>query len=564
MMIVSWMLYASVVGILVGAAAVSAERVFRDHHLPTRWIWCASLLATLAVPALIRFVPEPIAEATAAPAAEIEVATPSVGALQQTWRAVADRAAAWLAPVEDLIVRGWWVISALLFVIVGISVARLRAARAAWREDSLDGTPVLVSDDVGPAVWGVFDQRIVVPAWVITRSPEARDMILSHEREHVRARDPLLVIASALPSLFVPWHMPLWWQYRRLRLAVEMDCDERVLKAASSSVRRRYGHLLLEVSRRKSGMLALAAPFSERRSFLGRRIRGLAEAPPKHPVHRDAFLSAVGFALIAAIWSLPRPAVPARAPELQAELPGISARDALPGLRELPLIGSGPAAPAVDALQQPTEPASTGAALVASAALAGQLASTDESAEVVAASELTATEVLDLEPEADVVLDVTASLDEPAPPGPQPMVRPTLPELAPLLLPDPIAATDLTHVLTVNAPTAREIRLATADPTVKPQVLNVDEIQKQMQRRYPPHLLDAGVGGTVVLDFFVDESGTPTEWSIAQSSGHQILDDAALRMASTFRFSPARRRDQVVPTWARFPIRFQVLEQGRR
>jgi protein TonB len=102
---------------------------------------------------------------------------------------------------------------------------------------------------------------------------------------------------------------------------------------------------------------------------------------------------------------------------------------------------------------------------------------------------------------------------------------------------------------------------ASAATPVRPQILNADEIQKQMVRRYPPHLLDAGIGGTVVLDFLVDESGMPSAWQIVQSSGHPLLDEAALKMASTFRFSPARtRRDQVVPVWTRFPIRFQVLQ----
>ena len=29
----------------------------------------------------------------------------------------------------------------------------------------------------------------------------------------------------------MPWNLALWWQLRRLRLAVEMDCDNRVVAA---------------------------------------------------------------------------------------------------------------------------------------------------------------------------------------------------------------------------------------------------------------------------------------------------------------------------------------------
>jgi beta-lactamase regulating signal transducer with metallopeptidase domain len=304
-MIASWMLYASVVGVLVGSAAVAAERVLRDHHLPTRWIWCASLLISLTLPLLSRFFPESV------PPIGGDGVASSAGSnsLQQWGSTVAEQAGLLFARVETLLLRGWGFGSFLLFTLVGISVLRLRQAKASWREERVDGTPVLVSGDIGPAVLGVFRHRIVLPAWVLTRGDEARALILAHEREHVRARDPLLVVASALPSLLVPWHLPLWWQYRRLRLAVEMDCDERVLGKAAPGLRRRYGHLLLEVGRRKSGVLALAAPFSEERSFLGRRIRGLSEAQPAHRLRRGAARVAVGALLVGTAWAIPRPAV---------------------------------------------------------------------------------------------------------------------------------------------------------------------------------------------------------------------------------------------------------------
>jgi TonB family protein len=140
--------------------------------------------------------------------------------------------------------------------------------------------------------------------------------------------------------------------------------------------------------------------------------------------------------------------------------------------------------------------------------------------------------------------------------------RPSVPQLSPVYAERPlpeIGASSFQLGL-VELEETEDFAAASAGTPVGPQILNADEIQKQMVRRYPPHLLDAGVGGTVVLAFLVDETGMPAAWQIVQSSGHQPLDEAALKMASTFRFSPARtRRDQVVPVWTRFPIRFQVL-----
>jgi TonB family protein len=140
--------------------------------------------------------------------------------------------------------------------------------------------------------------------------------------------------------------------------------------------------------------------------------------------------------------------------------------------------------------------------------------------------------------------------------------RPSLPQLTPVYAERPLPEIGASgfQLGPVELEETEDFAASSAGTPIGPQILNADEIQKQMVRRYPPHLLDAGVGGTVVLDFLVDETGMPAAWQIVQSSGHQLLDEAALKMASTFRFSPARtRRDQVVPVWTRFPIRFQVL-----
>ena len=94
--------------------------------------------------------------------------------------------------------------------------------------------------------------------------------------------------------------------------------------------------------------------------------------------------------------------------------------------------------------------------------------------------------------------------------------------------------------------------------TVAPSILNVDEVVRAMQREYPTLLRDAGIGGTVSVYFFIDENGTVHDRRINESSGHQALDDAALRVADIYRFSPALNRDKKVPVWVSFPITFQV------
>jgi protein TonB len=94
--------------------------------------------------------------------------------------------------------------------------------------------------------------------------------------------------------------------------------------------------------------------------------------------------------------------------------------------------------------------------------------------------------------------------------------------------------------------------------TVAPSILNRDEVVRAMVREYPALLRDAGIGGTVKVYFFIDESGQVRDRRIDQSSGHQALDDAALAVAGIYRFSPALNRDKQVPVWVSFPITFQV------
>ena len=94
--------------------------------------------------------------------------------------------------------------------------------------------------------------------------------------------------------------------------------------------------------------------------------------------------------------------------------------------------------------------------------------------------------------------------------------------------------------------------------TVAPSIQNRGEVIDAMVREYPALLRDAGIGGTVVVWFYIDEQGRVRHTQVNESSGHQALDEAALRVASTYRFSPALNRDQAVPVWVQFPITFQA------
>ena len=94
--------------------------------------------------------------------------------------------------------------------------------------------------------------------------------------------------------------------------------------------------------------------------------------------------------------------------------------------------------------------------------------------------------------------------------------------------------------------------------TVHPEIRNRREVQAALMREYPPLLRNAGIGGTVIVWFFISEEGQVLDRRVARSSGHVPLDEAALQVADVFKFSPALNRENIVQVWIQLPIAFEV------
>ena len=78
---------------------------------------------------------------------------------------------------------------------------------------------------------------------------------------------------------------------------------------------------------------------------------------------------------------------------------------------------------------------------------------------------------------------------------------------------------------------------------------------------YPREARLSGWEGTVVLRILVDTEGQPAQVTIAASSGHALLDDAALATARAWRFSPALENGR--PTAMVHEVRFRFrLDEG--
>jgi periplasmic protein TonB len=94
--------------------------------------------------------------------------------------------------------------------------------------------------------------------------------------------------------------------------------------------------------------------------------------------------------------------------------------------------------------------------------------------------------------------------------------------------------------------------------TVKPELKNRDAVQRALIRNYPPLLRDAGIGGTVLTWLLLDEAGRVVKTQVKEGSGHDALDQAALKVADIMTFTPALNRDQKVKVWIALPIVFKT------
>ncbi len=296
----AWLGYVLLVGTLVGLAAAAAETAMRPQRKPTRNLWLvalslSALLPLLNDPSRLRTRP---ANAPAVSASRVGSPAPqSAHTLRIAWPRRL-RAPQPSPALEQWLLRLWAAGSLTCFAALGTGLVHLHRRQRRWRDAVVAGTPVLVSDDTGPAVAGVFRPRIVVPAWIAEMPLQQQALVIAHEQLHLERNDSRWITLAALLLACIPWNLPLWWQFGRLRRAIEIDCDVRVLKANADV--RDYGHTLLAVGQRRSQQAQVLVAMSESPTFLQQRIALMFQpSPSRHwPVYSSA-LALLAFALVA-------------------------------------------------------------------------------------------------------------------------------------------------------------------------------------------------------------------------------------------------------------------------
>ncbi len=123
----------------------------------------------------------------------------------------------------------------------------------------------------------------------------------------------------------------------------------------------------------------------------------------------------------------------------------------------------------------------------------------------------------------------------------------------------PVAAVSV--VETPALPPVTKVAVAPAAPSraeaIEPPHFNVAYLNNP-RPAYPPMARRLGIEGLVVLRVQVSAKGTPDQVAVAQTSGTQVLDEAALRAVQGWSFVPARLGEKPIAHVVDVPVRFQL------
>ncbi|MXX36109.1 MAG: TonB-dependent receptor plug domain-containing protein [Gemmatimonadetes bacterium] len=271
---IPWMAYSALTAVLIAVGALAVERLVASVERPRRFVWLAALTLAVVVPLLPgrRQSPRP----TDVPAIKAEQAVPPATVSVERRQSFipplpfpASRTAARTAGIA------WSAGSAAGLAALCTILVAAACARRRWPHRRVEGTEVYLSRRFGPALVGILAPKPVIPSWVLQEKPAARAAILRHELEHARARDHLALLYAGLVAVAFPWSPAIWWMCRRLRAAIEMDCDRRVIASGIGAAD--YGTILFHAGARSQNRWGLAPAMGQPKSLLERRLKTMNE-----------------------------------------------------------------------------------------------------------------------------------------------------------------------------------------------------------------------------------------------------------------------------------------------
>ena len=279
----AWVLYAIQIGVCVAAAAWSADALGRMARYPVRFVWFGAAVLSFALPVGMPLL-APVSGRYVQPAdlSSLSFVQTSVLSVQHRVPALSSTS----------IGTAWAVATMLVALCFAFVFLRMRRESRRWPATDFHGHRVRVAPSTGPMVLGVIRPEIILPRWVLNRSVDEQQLIVAHEVEHLAARDQILLGVACTLAALMPWNPACWFIVSRIRLAIEIDCDARVLKRGVSP--RSYGSLLIDVAECSSPYLLGTTGLAGRASHLRLRILAMQSRPSTLPILRIAAAAVIG------------------------------------------------------------------------------------------------------------------------------------------------------------------------------------------------------------------------------------------------------------------------------
>lgn len=299
-----WLLSMSIMGTLTGAIIWLLGRWKRMPRRLAHALWIAAGLRLLvpvglrsrfSLGALLpdgaaRYVPLPDGSLPYFPVSGEQLTMTNALQLADAYSPLLYRSAR-VVIVLDIAFLIW---AAGLMVLAALVLLAWVANRRESRSARLLSGRIYASDAVaGPAVYGVFRPRILIPEQM-ANSPDL-SLALAHEQAHIRRWDNLWR-ALALFTACVHWFNPAAWLMLRACLReAELACDEHVAARLSAPERKAYAHMLLNAAQTR---LPLISPLGG--SGLRTRVKRIMS------YRRMTIAGTAAFALLAAAiaWAL--------------------------------------------------------------------------------------------------------------------------------------------------------------------------------------------------------------------------------------------------------------------
>lgn len=137
---------------------------------------------------------------------------------------------------------------------------------------------------------------------------------------------------------------------------------------------------------------------------------------------------------------------------------------------------------------------------------------------------------------------------------PKPKPQPKLVEQPPVVEPPPVVDNTPVNTAPVAAPTAPA---PVVEEKITAPTAGADYLHNQTPP-YPEVAQERGLEGRVVMKVHVQPDGKPDSVTVSKSSGHQILDDAAVKAVLQWTFVPAKRGDTPIAGYVNVPYTFKL------